>query len=101
MLGASLALLFTATITLSIGQGLRLLIDKGLAAGEAALLNQSVLIFFVLVLALAVGTFARFYLVSWLGERVVADIRRRVFDHLLTLHPGFSTRTAVWKSSRD
>lgn len=89
VLGASIALLFTATITLSIGQGLRLLIDKGLAAGEAALLNQSVLIFFVLVLALAVGTFARFYLVSWLGERVVADIRRRVFDHLLTLHPGF------------
>ncbi|PKM22751.1 MAG: ABC transporter ATP-binding protein [Gammaproteobacteria bacterium HGW-Gammaproteobacteria-14] len=87
--GAALALLFTATVTLSIGQGLRLLIDKGLAAGEPALLNQSIMIFMVLVVALAIGTFARFYLVSWLGERVVADIRRRVFDHLLTLHPGF------------
>lgn len=87
--GASLALLFTATVTLSIGQGLRLLIDDGLAAGRPDQLNQAVLIFFVLVVALAIGTFARFYLVSWLGERVVADIRRRVFDHLLTLHPGF------------
>lgn len=89
VVGASLALLFTASVTLSIGQGLRLLIDNGLTAGEPALLNQSVLLFFALVVALACGTFARFYLVSWLGERVVADIRRRVFDHLLTLHPGF------------
>lgn len=89
VIGASLALLATAIITLSIGQGLRLLIDNGLAAGEPAQLNQAVLVFFFLVMALAVGTFSRFYLVSWLGERVVADIRRRVFDHLLTLHPGF------------
>jgi ATP-binding cassette, subfamily B, bacterial len=87
--GASLALMFTAAVTLSIGQGLRLLIDKGLAAGDPTLLNQSVLLFLVLVVALAIGTFVRFYLVSWLGERVVADMRRQVFDHLLTLHPGF------------
>ncbi|MFN3714029.1 MAG: ABC transporter transmembrane domain-containing protein [Alcanivoracaceae bacterium] len=87
--GASLALLFTATVTLSIGQGLRMLVDRGLAAGEPALLNQSILLFLGLVVALAIGTFVRFYLVSWLGERVVADMRRQVFDHLLTLHPGF------------
>lgn len=43
----------------------------------------------MLVIALAFGTFARFYLVSWIGERVVADIRRRVFDHVIDLHPGF------------
>jgi ATP-binding cassette, subfamily B, bacterial len=89
VIGASLALLFTAAVTLSIGQGLRILVDRGLAAGEPALLNQSILLFLGLVLALAVGTFVRFYLVSWLGERVVADMRRNVFDHLLSLHPGF------------
>ncbi|MGA4815665.1 hypothetical protein ACPA9J_12820 [Pseudomonas aeruginosa] len=44
----------------------------------------------LLVLGLAVGTFVRFYLVSWIGERFVADIRKRVFDHLIELHPGFS-----------
>ncbi len=83
------ALLFTATITLSIGQGVRLLIDQGFATSSAPLLTQYVLIFFGLVVALAVGTFTRYYWVTWLGERVVADIRDRVFKHLIELHPGF------------
>jgi ATP-binding cassette subfamily B protein len=43
----------------------------------------------LLVMGLAIGTFARFYLVSWIGERCVADIRRNVFNHLIYLHPGF------------
>jgi len=87
--GALLALLFTAAITLSMGQGIKLLVDQGLATQSPAALQQSIGLFFVLVLALALGTYTRFYLVSWLGERVVADIRRRVFDHLVELHPGF------------
>jgi len=89
MTGAAVALLFTAGVTLSIGQGIRFLIDQGFATDSPEMLNRAVMVFFALVLALAVGTFARFYLVSWLGERVVADIRRRVFDHLIGLHPGF------------
>ncbi|MVW75670.1 ABC transporter transmembrane domain-containing protein [Pseudomonas xionganensis] len=89
VLGALLALLFTAAITLSMGQGIKLLVDQGLATQSPAALQQSIGLFFVLVLALALGTYTRFYLVSWLGERVVADIRRRVFDHLIELHPGF------------
>jgi ATP-binding cassette subfamily B protein len=52
-------------------------------------LNQSIGIFMLMVLGLAVGTFARFYWVSWIGERCVADIRREVFNHLVYLHPGF------------
>ena len=89
VLGALLALMFTAAITLSMGQGIRLLVDQGLATQSQAALNQSIGLFFVLVLALAVGTFTRFYLVSWIGERFVADIRMRVFNHLINLHPGF------------
>ncbi|WP_084333841.1 ABC transporter transmembrane domain-containing protein [Pseudomonas indica] len=89
MAGALLALLFTAAITLSMGQGIRLLVDQGFATRSPGLLNQSILLFFALILALAVGTFTRFYLVSWLGERFVADIRKQVFDHLIELHPGF------------
>ncbi|MFN3581700.1 MAG: ABC transporter transmembrane domain-containing protein [Pseudomonas sp.] len=89
VVGAMLALLFTAAITLSLGQGLRLLIDLGFSTGSQSLLNQSVAFFALLVLGLAAGTFARFYLVSWIGERVVADMRREVFDHLIELHPGF------------
>ncbi|MBP6057315.1 MAG: ATP-binding cassette domain-containing protein [Nitrosomonas sp.] len=84
-----LALLFTAMITLSIGQGIRLLIDQGLATQSKDLLSQYVVIFLLLVIALAVGTFTRYYWVTWLGERVIADIRRKVFNHLIHLHPGF------------
>ena len=86
---ALLALVVTAAITLSMGQGIRLLVDQGFMTRSPHLLNQSIGLFMLLVLALAVGTFSRFYLVSWIGERCVADIRRAVFDHLINLHPGF------------
>ena len=88
-LGALLALVVTAGITLSMGQGIRLLVDQGFMTQSPHLLNQSIGLFLLLVLALAVGTFVRFYLVSWIGERCVADIRRQVFNHLIYLHPGF------------
>lgn len=84
-----LALFFTAAITLSIGQGIRLLIDQGFATQSKELLSQYVVIFLLLVIALAAGTFTRYYWVTWLGERVIADIRRKVFNHLIHLHPGF------------
>lgn len=84
-----LALVVTAAITLSMGQGIRLLVDQGFMTRSAHQLNQTIGLFLLLVLALAVGTFSRFYLVSWIGERCVADIRRAVFDHLIGLHPGF------------
>jgi ATP-binding cassette subfamily B protein len=87
--GALLALVATAAITLSMGQGIRLLVDQGFMTQSAHLLNQTIGLFLLLVLALAVGTFTRFYLVSWIGERCVADIRKQVFDHLIYLHPGF------------
>jgi ATP-binding cassette subfamily B protein len=84
-----LALLFTATIMLSIGQGVRLMIDEGFATQSKTLLTQYVGMFLLLVTALAVGTFTRYYWVTWLGERVIADLRSRVFNHLIHLHPGF------------
>jgi len=87
--GALLALIVTAGITLSMGQGIKLLVDQGFMTQSPHLLNQSIGLFMLLVIGLAVGTFARFYLVSWIGERVVADIRRQVFNHLVYLHPGF------------
>ena len=88
-LGALIALVVTAGITLSMGQGIRLLVDQGFMTQSPHLLNQSIGVFLLLVLGLAIGTFTRFYLVSWIGERVVADIRRQVFNHLIYLHPGF------------
>ena len=86
---AGIALVITAGITLSIGQGLRLVIDQGLQGGSDELLEQSILVFSVLVFGLTVGTFVRFYFVSWIGERVSADIRLAVFRRLVRLHPAF------------
>ena len=86
---AGIALVTTAGVSLSLGQGVRLLIDQGFVAGSSEALTQTLLLFLVLVTLLALGTFLRFYLVSWLGERVSADLRKAVFRHLLQLHPGF------------
>ena len=86
---AGIALVTTAGVSLSLGQGVRLLIDQGFVAGSPEALTQTLLFFLALVTLLALGTFLRFYLVSWLGERVSADLRQAVFQHLLQLHPGF------------
>jgi ATP-binding cassette subfamily B protein len=86
---ASVALIVTAGVTLSVGQGVRLLIDEGLSNGSARLLVQSIAVFGALILLLTAGTFVRFYYVSWIGERVSADLRTAVFNHLINLHPGF------------
>ena len=87
--GAALALLFTSGVTLSIGYGLRLLVDAGFREGSLELLRQSVPSFVLLGVLLAIGTYIRHYLVSWIGERVSADMRSSVFDRVLALHPGF------------
>ena len=86
---ATVALVFTATATLSIGQGMRLVIDQGLSQQSSDVLTQTLAIFAALVVVLTAGTFVRFYYVSWIGERVSADLRQAVFDHLIRLHPGF------------
>ena len=88
LVGASLALLFTAAATLSLGRGLQVLIDRGFG-GDSSDLSGAVGLLIAIAAAIAVGTFIRFYLVSWLGERVSADLRKAVFDNLVQLHPGF------------
>ena len=89
VLGAALALIVTAGVSLAMGQGIRLLIDQGFDSSDPSLLNQAMLILAVITLLMAVGTFTRFYLVSWLGERVSNDVRLAVFNHLLTLDPNY------------
>lgn len=84
------ALIVTATSTLAIPWGFRQIVDKGFAQGaDPSAIGKWFLILIVIVCVLAIGTATRFYLVSWLGERVVADIRLQVQRHLLTLSPSF------------
>jgi ATP-binding cassette subfamily B protein len=89
LLAASLALLFTAGATVSLGRGLQVLIDEGFGSGNRTELAGAIGLLIAIAGAMAVGTFVRFYLVSWLGERVSADLRKAVFDNLVNLHPGF------------
>ncbi len=86
---AGIALTVTSAATLSIGAGLKFLIDQGLSSGDLATLNVALAVMIGIILAISVGTYFRFYYVSWVGERVVADIRAAVFAQLLRLSPGF------------
>ena len=86
---AGIALLFAAASVLAVGQGLKFVIDRGFAAGNAAELDRMLGAMMLVIVVLALATYTRFYYVSWLGERVTADLRREVFDHLLALPPGY------------
>ena len=86
---AALALVFTAGLTLGLVQYVRIIVDSGFVEGSTEALNTAVLGFFLIAIFQAVGTFARFYWVSWLGERVTADIRKAVYSHIIDLHPGY------------
>jgi len=81
---AAVALLLAAGLVLLLGQGVRRLIDQGFAGGPGAL-DHAALVTGAVVAALAVSTAVRFYAVSWLGERVAADLRKRAFAHTITL----------------
>ena len=89
MAAAVVALCVSAAAVLALGQGLRVLIDDGLSSEEIGRLHEALMYMAGMVGLLAAGTFTRFYLVSWLGERVVADIRRAVFRRLVGLSPAF------------
>jgi ATP-binding cassette subfamily B protein len=87
--GAAIALLASTGLMLAIGQGVRHLIDHGFAGHSASALNAAALAMFGVVAALACATAVRFALVSWLGERVSADLRRDLYGHIITLSPEF------------
>lgn len=86
---AAVALVVAAGTLLGLGVGLRKLVDEGFRSGDAALLDQAVLVMLGVVVILAAASYARFFLVSWLGERVVADIRKAVYSRTLSLSPAF------------
>ncbi len=86
---ATLALVFTAGVTLALVQFVQVIVDEGFVKASSESLGLAITGFLVVAVIQAIGTFARFYWVSWLGERVTADIRTAVFSHLMTLHPGY------------
>jgi ATP-binding cassette subfamily B protein len=87
---AAVALLFAAGATSGVPYAFKLIIDKGFASGSGSNdLGRWFQYLIVLVTVMAIATAVRFYFVSWLGERTVADIRLAVHRNLLRLSPGF------------
>ncbi|MBT2786352.1 MULTISPECIES: ABC transporter transmembrane domain-containing protein [unclassified Halomonas] len=86
---AGLALLLASGSVLLLGNGLRLVIDRGFLAADEQALAQMLGLMLVVVTVLALASALRYYQVTWIGERLAADLRQRVFDHLLTLEPSF------------
>ena len=76
-------------MVLVIGQGLKIVIDQGFARGEARMLDSTLAALAAMIAGLGILTWFRVYNVYWIGARFTADLRRRVYDHLLTLSPGF------------
>ena len=89
VLAALVALVFTASLTLSVGHGVRILIDEGFSQQSTTELANAIQFILVVTVLISIGTFFRFYLVSSVGERVSADIRLAVFNHVITLHPSY------------
>ncbi|MEQ1508798.1 MAG: ABC transporter transmembrane domain-containing protein [Sphingopyxis sp.] len=82
-------LIGSSSATLAIPAGFKLVIDRGFATGNTDNINRYFLYLLGIVLVLAVATTVRFFFVSWLGERTVADIRRAVQRNLLRQPPAF------------
>ena len=87
LLAAGISLLVAAAATSGVPYAFKLIIDKGFSGGGD--ISRWFEYLLMLVLAMALATSIRFYFVSWIGERVVADIRLAVHRNLLRLAPGF------------
>ena len=95
ILGFLLSLGTGAAAVLAMGLGLKYLVDEGFAKTDPGLLDQALVALFVVVLVMAGATYARFYLISWIGERVATDLRRVVFNHVVGLSVSFFETTKI------
>ena len=82
---AFIALIITSLSFLLLGQGIKLFIDEGIYN----LSRNELFVILLVLMTLVIGTFIRFYFISWIGERISNDVRLAVFNHLLTLHPHY------------
>ena len=85
IMAAIAAILLVSAALLSMGRGLAYLVDTGLGGDDPALLNHAVLVTLGIALILAFGSYMRTSLINQVGERVMADLRRAVFQHLMQL----------------
>src|SRR6056297_2119889 len=93
LIAAAVTLLMAAAAALAIPIAVRRMIDFGFGGGDGAFISRYFAMLILIGGVLAVASAARFYFVSWIGERIVTDLRRDVFRHLATLGPAFFDAT--------
>ncbi len=92
---ALIAMLIAAAATLSLPMAVRGMIDNGFDASNAEGIDRSFSMLFGVAMIMGISAAARFYFVSWIGERVVADVRSAVYQHVIGMSPQFFERTRV------
>lgn len=92
---ALVALLLSSGLVLAMGEGLRVVIDSGFARGNPGMLDTSLLVMGALIAVMGAITYIRVFNVYWVGVRFTADLRIRLYNHILKLSPAFfeTTRT--------
>ncbi|WP_299080509.1 ABC transporter transmembrane domain-containing protein [uncultured Paraglaciecola sp.] len=90
---ALIALIVSAAAWLILGQGIKAVVDEGFVANNAAQLDHTMLMVMGIAAVGSIAIYFRFYWMIWLGERVSADIRQKVYTHLLSLSPAFFAKT--------
>lgn len=90
-----IVLIIAASAALALPITIKLIIDQGYLLHQSDMLNQYFLVLLAIVAIMAVFSAARYYLVMWLGERIVADIRTKLYRHILQMDPAFFESTST------
>ena len=93
LVGVIIALIFTSSSVLGLGRGIQYLIDKGFSGNNPALLDKALIVLLGVTALLAVATYTRASLINIICEKVVADIRRDVYRHIIRVSPSFFEHT--------
>ena len=89
VVGAGISLVIAAVTTLTLPMAVRRMIDHGFSNSDSGFINTYFTMLMVLAIILALASACRYYFVITLGERIVSDLRRDVFDHVTRLSPSF------------
>jgi len=95
LFAAFIALTLSSSAVLGLGQGIKFLVDKGLQSGDSSMLDQSIIFLLVIIVVLAFSTYARFYFITTVGEKIIADIRNDLYRNLISLSPSFYEKARI------
>jgi ATP-binding cassette, subfamily B, bacterial len=90
-----LSVVATSLSVLTLGKGIEVLVDKGISSDNPQFLLDSLKFIFAIVIILAIAIFLRFFLVTYYGEKIINDIRRDLFSHLIYLAPEFFEKNKI------